>query len=40
MLPGKKKGCEEINLWMKGIKNHMYYSVLSSDGKTHSINSH
>ena len=26
---GKKKGCEEINLWMKGIKNHMYYSVLS-----------
>ena len=31
---GKVKGCEAINLWAKGIKNHLYYSVLTSDGKS------
>ena len=29
----KKAGGEDLKLWEKGIKNHLYYSVLSSDGK-------
>jgi len=30
---GKQVGCEDINLWAKGVKNHLYYSVLTTDGK-------
>jgi hypothetical protein len=29
----KKKGLDDLGLWAKGIKNHLWYSVLTSDGK-------
>ena len=30
---GNKKSTEELGLWAKGVKNHLYFSVLSSEGK-------
>jgi hypothetical protein len=32
----KKKEYQDLALWAKGVKNHLYYSILSTDGKTFS----